>query len=400
MKYVPLTSDKYFFNDIKVVVVNNHREIVEELISALEQNGAEVIFFDDSREARKYIQWHKKDIVISTVELKGMNGYEMLRKLVSFKTFSTIFISTITKYLSIYQTYAFGAHDYINLNDATLRDILNSIRAQLLLRDKKRSGRYEDLLDVAGREKLAFRDIGGESGEDWEGYILFFNGEREFNEGDKDAAINYYKKAYDLGLRDMRMYVRMGMCYIDLEEYDKGLDILNEAEEADRNNPAVVRTLMEVHNRLGNNDILKDYERKLNWLTYSHPSGYVINKHKHSSEYLADTNVLFLSNSELRTKVLIDSFNAVGANALFRYNLPSNRELKNLNIDFIVWDLDTFKVRVDTLKSLDIPFLGVYDKLSKDELGEIEGLGDRYDLNTFNVRSLIEVVRVVLDRKK
>lgn len=66
----------------KAVVVDNNPQELFQTVKQLNESGAftEIIPFENSLEAIKYIELHGCDIVFTEVEMRGMSGFDFIRK--------------------------------------------------------------------------------------------------------------------------------------------------------------------------------------------------------------------------------------------------------------------------------------------------------------------------------
>ncbi len=96
-------------------------------------------------------------------------------------------------------------------------------------------------------------------------YLDFYRGRNVYENGQPDSALAHFKKALELipEQEDLPyVYSYMGLCYRDLEQYDKALNILKKGLEEDEDRPDIYNTMGVCYFKLGEyGHAVKSFER-------------------------------------------------------------------------------------------------------------------------------------------
>lgn len=112
---------------IAVVVDNNPQELLKTAKQIKESNAFEAVLqFEDSLEAVKYIEQHNCDVVFTEVEMKGMNGFDFVRRFGGWHP--AIYIVFVTNERSYaLQAFEYSAADFI-LKPVESKDISRVVK--------------------------------------------------------------------------------------------------------------------------------------------------------------------------------------------------------------------------------------------------------------------------------
>lgn len=98
---------------IAVVVDNNRQELLKTATQIKESNAFETVLqFEDSLEAVKYIEQHNCDVVFTEVQMKGMNGFDIVRRFEGWHPAITIVFVTNERSYAL-QAFEYSTADYI-----------------------------------------------------------------------------------------------------------------------------------------------------------------------------------------------------------------------------------------------------------------------------------------------
>jgi two-component system response regulator ResD len=396
-KYYSLTTDSYYLRNRKIVIIHKNRPILEPVVVALEKNEAEVTYFDNPKDGLKHLLKNKADVAISDMTMKDMDGLELLKKLKVVRKTPVIFLTKCDTLQIVSDAYNLGCADYIYEKKASLRDIINSIKYTIRGNTIEKGFEWQEAVDLFGNEDLLFKEL--KAGPHAESYVLYYNAERSFAEKDYESALFLYKKAYEAGLKKVRLYMMLGITNHFLENYDEAEKWLKKAVKVDPNNLWILRGLVGLYKKVGDEKKEEEYQRRENRARFIHPSKYILNQFKVNIKYLEGVKLLFITSHKKRLKLYIDGLKIAGAEVDVVSKYPTKKDVKKGGYNFIVLDIDSsrkglFKF-VRRVKSLKIPTFSISQYTSQSVVDELESC-DVYHLNInlYNAGGLIEGVAV------
>ena len=119
---------------LKILVLDDEEIVVARLKPALEKEGYIVETFTDSREAKKHLEEHKFDVVITDLKMANIDGMQLYRFVKQkWKNTIVILISGFTTLDVAREALNEGVYDVISkpFKIADIKDLINSIRADI-----------------------------------------------------------------------------------------------------------------------------------------------------------------------------------------------------------------------------------------------------------------------------
>jgi len=117
---------KVLIEDVKIIVVEDEEEIRNLLVDIFEMFiNRKVRSFDNAVQALEYITKAKVDIIISDVNMPGMNGFDFLKE-VRKRNLDIIFI-IMSAYPNCEQAIQFGADCYLG-KPFRLQDVVKIVK--------------------------------------------------------------------------------------------------------------------------------------------------------------------------------------------------------------------------------------------------------------------------------
>ncbi len=98
----------------QMVIVDDEEKIVEGIANLFpwEQIGFSVTFFSEARKALDYMESHPVDVLMSDIEMPGINGIELCRRILD-KDIKVVFISSYQNYEYFRYAIQFRVEDYL-----------------------------------------------------------------------------------------------------------------------------------------------------------------------------------------------------------------------------------------------------------------------------------------------
>ena len=103
-------------NKIKILVIEDEVDLLDELASLLRYENYEVLEAPDGNSGINLATEHKPALILCDIIMPGINGYDVLKKLRENPESSTIpfiFITALAEWNSLRQGMEMGADDYI-----------------------------------------------------------------------------------------------------------------------------------------------------------------------------------------------------------------------------------------------------------------------------------------------
>ncbi|MCI9359455.1 MAG: response regulator [Hungatella sp.] len=138
----------------RLVIVDDEEKIVEGIANLFpwEQIGFSVMFFNRAGKALEYMESHPVDVLMSDIEMPGIDGIELCRR-IQDKDIKVIFISSYQNYEYFRYAIQFRVEDYL-LKPIKSGDILTcfgKIREDLdrkyQVKEENNSSYYEQIVD-------------------------------------------------------------------------------------------------------------------------------------------------------------------------------------------------------------------------------------------------------------
>ncbi len=126
-----------------ILVVDDNRMNRLMLARGLEQQGHQVVFAENGRQALELLPQHNFDLILLDIEMPEMNGYQVLAHLaadVHWRQIPVIMISAVDEIDSVVKCIEMGAADYLNkpFNPTLLKARVSSCLEKKRLQDEQR----------------------------------------------------------------------------------------------------------------------------------------------------------------------------------------------------------------------------------------------------------------------
>lgn len=127
-----------------ILVVDDNRINRLMLARGLEQQGHQVVFAENGRQALELLPQHNFDLILLDIEMPEMNGYQVLAHLaadVHWRLIPVIMISAVEEIDSVVKCIEMGAADYLNkpFNPTLLKARVSSCLEKKRLQDEQRA---------------------------------------------------------------------------------------------------------------------------------------------------------------------------------------------------------------------------------------------------------------------
>ena len=119
---------------LKILVLDDEEIVVARLKPALEKEGYFVETFTDSREAKKHLEEHKFDIVITDLKMASIDGMQLYRFVKQrWKHTVVVLISGFTTLDIAREALNEGVYDVISkpFKISDIKELINNIRAKI-----------------------------------------------------------------------------------------------------------------------------------------------------------------------------------------------------------------------------------------------------------------------------
>ena len=119
---------------LKILVLDDEEIVVARLKPALEKEGYFVETFTDSREAKKHLEEHKFDIVITDLKMASIDGMQLYRFVKQrWKHTVVVLISGFTNIDIAREALNEGVYDVISkpFKISDIKELINNIRAKI-----------------------------------------------------------------------------------------------------------------------------------------------------------------------------------------------------------------------------------------------------------------------------
>lgn len=139
----------------QMVIVDDEEKIVEGIANLFpwEQIGFSVTFFSEARKALDYMESHPVDVLMSDIEMPGINGIELCRRILD-KDIKVVFISSYQNYEYFRYAIQFRVEDYL-LKPIKSGDILTcfgkikeNLDQKYQVKEETNSTYYEQIVDM------------------------------------------------------------------------------------------------------------------------------------------------------------------------------------------------------------------------------------------------------------
>jgi two-component system sensor histidine kinase/response regulator len=120
-----------------ILIVDDNPQNLQVLAKILQENNYEIEFATNGEAALKWLKDKKFDLLLLDINMPGMNGFEVCRKIRSnpeLNNVPVIFLSADTDRESILKGFEFGAQDYLT-KPFDSRELLARVRTHLALKD-------------------------------------------------------------------------------------------------------------------------------------------------------------------------------------------------------------------------------------------------------------------------
>ncbi len=121
-----------------VLLVEDESSVALALSGALEHNGYTVLRAETAEKGLEIALAEHPDIILADVHLPGMSGLDMIAEIRNDawgKTVEIIILTNAADEQSIEEAITAGVFYYINKGDSSMKDILEKVRARLLVRE-------------------------------------------------------------------------------------------------------------------------------------------------------------------------------------------------------------------------------------------------------------------------
>ena len=128
-----------------ILIVDDNPQNLQVLAKILQENNYEIEFATNGEAALVWLKDKKFDLILLDINMPGMNGFEVCRKLRSnpeLNNVPVIFLSADTDRESILKGFEFGAQDYVT-KPFDSRELLVRVRTHLALKES-----LENLADI------------------------------------------------------------------------------------------------------------------------------------------------------------------------------------------------------------------------------------------------------------
>jgi Osmosensitive K+ channel histidine kinase len=120
-----------------ILIVDDNPQNLQVLAKILQENNYEIEFAINGEASLKWLKDKKFDLILLDINMPGMNGFEVCRKIRSnpeMNNVPVIFLSADTDRESILKGFEFGAQDYVT-KPFDSRELLARVRTHLALKD-------------------------------------------------------------------------------------------------------------------------------------------------------------------------------------------------------------------------------------------------------------------------
>jgi len=120
-----------------ILIVDDNPQNLQVLAKILQENNYEIEFATNGEAALVWLKDKKFDLILLDINMPGMNGFEVCRKIRSnpeLNNVHVIFLSADTDRESILKGFDFGAQDYVT-KPFDSRELLARVRTHLALKD-------------------------------------------------------------------------------------------------------------------------------------------------------------------------------------------------------------------------------------------------------------------------
>lgn len=135
----------------KILVVEDEKDIRDQICDLLESAGYEVTSVPDGKHAISFFEHEIPDLVISDIMMPNIDGYQLLnyfQKLPAASTIPFIFLSAKVDYNDIRHGMNCGANDYLT-KPFRAKELLQSVETQLKKKEKSDKKFEEIYMDIS-----------------------------------------------------------------------------------------------------------------------------------------------------------------------------------------------------------------------------------------------------------
>ena len=180
----------------KILVIEDSRDILENIAELLELSNYQVIRAENGKEGIEQALLHKPDLILCDIMMPGVDGYgvlHMVRKNPDLQEIPFIFLTALTEKVEVRKGMSLGADDYISKPfDPT--DLLNAVECRIRKAEEIKKRRCEGLREIDELHEI----LGGEAAlkKFVEGRHVdkYKKRERIFSEGNHPIRLYYVQK--------------------------------------------------------------------------------------------------------------------------------------------------------------------------------------------------------------